>query len=353
MSNSAYFLKSVVFCTFFSGLLGGNLPAPRLSAETPSLVNVILDTDMSGDCDDVGALAILNKFADSGEAKILACVANGHDQDKAIAASLDAINTYYGRPHLPVGTYQGPKYPATKSPYTARLRAEFPHTALADDREPKAVDIYRATLAAADDRSVTIISIGFLVNLAELLQSQPDSNSPLTGSELVRRKVKQLVVMGGRFPKSDPNQGEYNFAAQGGGPDTRYVMEHWPTPILFSGFEIGETIRTGTTLAILPSSDPVRRAYELYTNFKGRPSWDLTAVLAAIRNPNRYWGIESNGNCKVNANGSNEWEANAGASTPERGHSYLLAKVRPSEIAKVLDDLLTLPPKSKHEGVFN
>ena len=213
-------------------------------------VSVILDTDMSGDCDDVGALAVLHQLAYSGEAQILACLANGHDHDQAIAASIDAINTFYGQPTLPIGTYQGRLYPATVSPYTAHLRDEFPHTARPDDQEPKALDVYRATLAAAEDESVTIVSIGFLINLKDLLQSPPDSASPLNGVELVQKKVRKLVVMGGRYPHSYPHQGEYNFAGQGGGPDAQFAVEHWPTPILFTGEEIGPPLQTGPTASV-------------------------------------------------------------------------------------------------------
>jgi hypothetical protein len=333
MNCISRFLKIIVLLSS----LGSTLPVMPLSAAPP--VNVIFDTDMSGDCDDVGALAVLNKLADAGEAKILACVANGHDQDKAVAASIDAVNTYYGRPHVPIGTYQGPKYGASKSPYTAALRDEFPHTALPDDQMPKAVDVYRKTLAAAHDGSVTIVSVGFLINLADLLQSPADKISPLTGVELVREKVKQLVVMGGHFPKGDG--AEYNFGNSDGGPNTQYAVENWPTPILFSGFEIGGSIGTGKVLKDAPSS-PVRRAYELYTKFEGRQSWDLTAALAAVRDPNLYWTIQSNGYCRVNADGTSEWTP-----TPNRGHSYLVAKVPPADVAKVLDDLMLLPPKTK------
>ena len=328
-------MKSTFFCAFFCSLI--SFP---LIAATP--LPVILDTDMSGDCDDVGALAILNKMSDFGETKILACIANGHDKDNATAASIDVINNFYGRSQTPIGTYQGPLYPATQSPYTAHLRDEFPHTALADDKEPKALDIYRKALASSEDNSVTIISIGFLINLRELLQSQADSSSPLDGTQLVIKKVKQLVVMGGKFPKSDPNQGEYNFACQGGGPDTQFVIERWPTPILFSGFEIGLNIQTGTTLVSASPSDPVRRAYELYTNFKGRPSWDLTAVLAAVRDPNLYWSVQSSGYCKVNSNGTNEWLP----APTKYNHSYLVAKVPTTDIGNLLDHLLLLPPKN-------
>jgi hypothetical protein len=306
-----------------------------LTHSTP--VKVVLDTDMSGDCDDVGALAVLHQLANAGEAEILACVVDGHDEDKAVAAAVDATNTYYGRPQIPVGTYQGPKHTATKSAYTSALRDEFPHAARPDDQMPKALDVYRKALANVSDHSVTIISIGFLVNLAELLQSSADQFSPLSGIELVRTKVKELVVMGGHFPKGDG--AEYNFGHSDGGPFTRYAIENWPTPILFSGWELGESIITGKTLKDAPPS-PLRRAYELYTKFAGRQSWDLVTVLAAVRDPNLYWTIQSNGYCHVNPDGTNEWTP-----TPNRGHSYLVAKAPPADVGKILDDLLLLPPK--------
>ncbi len=48
------------------------LLAPSLPASEP--VRVILDTDMASDCDDAGALAVLNALADCGEAEIVAVV---------------------------------------------------------------------------------------------------------------------------------------------------------------------------------------------------------------------------------------------------------------------------------------
>ena len=312
---------------------------PALRADSPAPVKIIFDTDMSGDCDDVGALAVLNKLADAGKAEILACVANGHDRDKAIAATISAINTYYGRPNIPIGTYQGPGHPPTGSPYTAKVRDEFPHSALPDDKAPLALDVYRRALAAAPDGSVVIVSVGFFDNLRDLLESKPDSISPLPGIDLVRRKGSKLVVMGGGFPQTG---GEYNFAAGGGAPDTQYTVEHWPTPILFTGFEIGAKITTGKGLAAAPRSNPVRRAYELYTSFKGRQSWDLTAVLAAAGDLALYWNVSASGYCQVTPGGGDQWHP-----TPDRGHSYLIAKMPPVEVGLTLDNLLALPPGTK------
>ena len=56
------------------------------------------------------------------------------------------------------------------------------------------------------DHSVSICSVGFVSNLVQLLHSEPDDFSPLTGVELVRQKVKCLYLMAGVFTSSEePN----------------------------------------------------------------------------------------------------------------------------------------------------
>lgn len=307
-------------------------------------VKVIFDTDMAGDCDDCGALAVLNKLADLGEAEILACVADSNERQKSVAASISAINTYYGRPNIPIGTCHTPGGTVIDGPYADDLREKFPQHALPDDQEPDALAVYRSALASAPDGSVTVISVGFFSNLRVLLQSQPDSVSPLSGMDLVRAKVKQLVVMGGRFPMSDPIYGEYNFSVSVPA-DTQFVVSRWPTPILFSGFEIGQKVIAGQVLASAPATNPVRRAYEFLTKgnlARGRPSWDLTAVLAAVRDPHTYWDISPSGTVVVSAIGTDKW-----ISAPNAGRSYLIQKTPAQDnIEKVLNDFLAMPPGS-------
>ena len=309
-------------------------------------VPVILDTDMCGDCDDAGALAVLHRLADAGEATILACVINSRDEDRAAGAAVSAINTYYRRPGIPLGAYHGDRSRRIKSAYTAALRDEFPHSAPADGLLPSALGLYRRTLGAADDGSVTVISIGFLTVLHELLESGPDADSPLDGVELARRKVRQLVVMGGAFPQNRPGQPEFNFAnAENDGQDAIYVVEHWPTPILYTGFEIGMTIHTGLPLAATPPGNPVRRAYELYpvegghALTHGRQSWDHTAVLAAVRDPQPSWRLVGGGRCVVAADGGNHWQLG-----PESGQTFLAEQTPPDELARRIDGLMAEAP---------
>jgi hypothetical protein len=303
-------------------------------------VKVVFDTDISSDVDDCGALAILNALADRGEAEILACVVNGHDADKASVAAVNAINTYYGRGAVPIGAYRGNHGAPSLSQYTAKLRDEFPHNAPADDKAPLALGVYRRALAGAPDTSVVIVSVGFLMNLSDLLDSKADDISSLTGRELVRKKVRRLVVMGGQFPNPQRFE-EWNFTGGNVGRDTQHVVENWPTPILFDGFSIGQGISTGRALEATPAANPVRRAYQLFDNAlkNGRSSWDPSTVLAAIRDPEKYWNVVTDGCCTVNEKGVNSWSP-----TPHRGHSYLAPKIDNKEMAHTLDSLMASPP---------
>ena len=303
-------------------------------------VNVIFDTDMNGDVDDVGALAILNELTCLGEARMVACVTDAFDNpDHATGGTIEAINTYYGHGNVPIGAYHGTKY-GCSSVYDGPVRDKFEKNFPTDDKLPAPLEIYRKALAAAPDKSITIVTVGMLENLPELLKSPADAISPLTGMELVKRKVKKLVSMAGRYPTSNLDTAECNMSAGkwDGGPG-QYVTGHWPTPILFSGFEIGDPIITGIPLKDTPADNPVRLAYQLYTQGKGRSSWDPTAVLAAVRDPHLYWDIKEDGYNWVNNFGANVWYP-----TPHRGHSYLVLKMPSDQVAAVINGLMTRPP---------
>ena len=58
-------------------------------------VKIVFDTDIGGDCDDAGTLAMLHRLCDKGEAELLAvthCYASPY-----VAGCIDAINKFYGR----------------------------------------------------------------------------------------------------------------------------------------------------------------------------------------------------------------------------------------------------------------
>ena len=67
---------------------------------------------------------------------------------------------------------------------------KYPHL-LSTDEAPDAVKLYRKILSQQEDTAVTIISVGFLTNLGNLIMSEPDELSPLTGKKLIEKKVKR------------------------------------------------------------------------------------------------------------------------------------------------------------------
>lgn len=302
-------------------------------------VKIILDTDMLTDPEDVNALWLLNALADRGEAEILACVVNGHESNRASGAAVDVVNTWFGRPNIPLGAFKG-GFPKKTSPFTPLLRDKYPHTAPSDDLLTTACEVYRRVLASQPDRSVKIVSIGFLVNLADLLDSKPDRHNGLAGPELIRAKVKELVVMGGKYPQGK----EYNFYFGGVQHAALKVVDTWPNevPIVFSGYEVGESIVSGKTYKQTLADGPLRLALlKQYSALdKGRFSWDETAVLYAVRGQSyqgeQLWKLHTGGHNVVDPkDGANKW-----ADTPDKNQSYMIIAAPPARIAQVLEDLV-------------
>lgn len=297
-------------------------------------VPVIFDSDIGPDVDDAGAAALLNALADRGEARILAM--NCCTSSEWGAPCLDAINTYYGRPDIPLGTFKGEGFLAD-SKYNRQIAQEFPNDLRSGKNAPDATEIYRRVLSKQKDRSVVVCAVGPLNNLSRLLSSGPDRYSKLSGAELVKKKVRRLVVMGGKFPEGK----EWNFEQA---PSAAVqVMAQWPTPILASGFEIGAKVHTGKRLGTeTPAANPVRRAYELYVGAgKDRESWDQTALYATIRGHEPLWDLRINGTIRVDpAKGANTWSGGLGAA-----HAFLLERAPIEEVRRSIEDLMVQPRK--------
>lgn len=302
-------------------------------------VPVILDTDLATDVDDVGAIAMLHALADLGEARILAIMHDtGYPDSVGVIA---ALNAYYGRPNIPIGAHKGGFVKDEAKPYVSAIAKAFASRPRTNTEVPAAAELYRQALAREPDQSVTIISIGFMTNLKDLLTSNGDSMSPLNGRELIMKKVKRMVVMGGGYPTRE--RPEFNFSHSGMGPTTKQVVDTWPTPILFSGFEIGESILTGRALERTPVNNPVRESYRIYYEgvVNDRWSWDQTAVLAAVRGAQPYWSESAPGFNAVDAHGGNIWQSARGGAT----HTYLISKQSASDVKATIDTLMTRPPQ--------
>ena len=302
--------------------LAAALAAHAAHAEEAAVHNakrIILDTDMTFDVDDVGALAVLHALADDGQATILAV--NYNEVHKNAAPAIDAINTFYGRSDIPIGVYRGPFADPDASRYLDHVAA-FPHR-LTYDLAPDALDVYRRVLMGQPDHSVTIVSVGFLNNLARLLRAEAD---------LVAGKVEKLVIMGGRH-----NDG-FNLVRHGLVETTQEVMKNWPTPLAISDY--GGHLHTGASLEETPLANPVREAYYRWfgNSFKGRSSWDQVAVLYGVYGAGDWFEDVASGTGSLR-NGYS-WQLKSGWRT------YVGAKRTKDEFEGLVEGLMVQPPRN-------
>lgn len=307
---------------------------PKVISSHKTGIPIIFDTDLDSDVDDVGALAVLHALANSGEAKILGIIVTSDDMYSPLCA--DAINTYFHHPDIPIGVNKNTKL-RSFSRYTKGIADEFPHDLGSYGDAEDATYLYRRILASQSDNSVVIVTVGHLTNLKNLLLSQGDKHSSLSGIALVEKKVKLWSCMGGKYPKGK----EPNFYRPDPG-STVLCVTRWPVRVMFSGAEIGSDIKTGGEIFRKQASlqNPVRRAYELYNRFRGRSSWDQTAILYAVRGRGEYFSVHKQGHNHIFFDGSNEWR-----SSPNKDHAYLVKKMKPEELAGIIDELMTQKPK--------
>jgi len=308
--------------------------------KTQNPVKIIFDSDLGPDYDDVGALAFLHAMADSGKAEILATIAS--NKHPLVAPSIEVINTYFNRPGIPIG---GVKSQGVNigSPYcwADTLVARYPHTLKSTDEAADAVGLYRKILNGQPDNSVTIVTVGFLTNMSNLLKSQPDDISQLSGMDLVKKKIKRLVSMAGRFPEGR----EFNVYMDS--TSSLHVFNHWPGEIVFTGFEIGWEIRTG--LRLIKSdikNSPVKDVFSISIpkseeDKSGRMSWDETAVLIGVYGTDGFFDTVR-GKIIVNRDGSNKWEDN-----PAGNHLYVKQKMPVEDMAKFIEDRMMHQPIKK------
>jgi len=316
-------------------------------AATP--VRLIFDTDMGNDVDDALALAMIHALESRGEVQLLAVTVS--KDNRYAAPFIDLVNTFYGRASIPIGVVKNGKTPEDANMIKVpaeRRNAQggylYPHR-LTDGRQaPDAVTVLRRALAQSPDASVVIVMVGFSTNLARLLASPADQASPLNGAQLVAAKTKLLSTMAGNFT-AQPKP-EYNVKIDI--PAARKVFEEWPTPVVFSGYEIGQALLFPATSIEHDfgwvTDHPVADAYRQYMKMPyDRPTWDLTAVLYAVRPDKTYFTLSPPGRVAVDNEGQTKFNP-----TPEGTRRYLI--INESQKPRTLEALILLSsePRTLH-----
>jgi inosine-uridine nucleoside N-ribohydrolase len=259
------------------------------------------------DVDDALALGMIHNLEKRGACKLLAITIT-KDNPKA-AAFTDVINTFYGRSDIPIGIVRNGM---TKEDGRFNVLADqpdkYPHQLRSNSPIPDALPLLRKTLAAQPDGSVVIVQVGFFTNLARLLDTPADEHSPLNGRDLIQKKVKLLSLMAGSFQTIEHNNrySEYNVRIDV--PSAQKLAREWPTPMLWSGYEIGiaaayphQSIEQDYNYV---PHHPLKDAYYLYNPPPhDRPTWDLTAVLAVVHPDRGYFSYSPTGTVIVEDDG--------------------------------------------------
>lgn len=300
---------------------------------------VIFDTDMGNDADDALAQMMLYHYLEKSQMELLAILINKGTQRAAVAT--DIFAQHYGYGDIPMGlvdlsrAVKGDDGWFLKQVVDARKEDGSLKFKRAIDETTKlssAVPLLRKILSQQPDQSVHYVSIGFLSNLAQLLESTPDEFSAMDGKTLVAKKVKQVSLMAGAFSEKDledPAKAKREFNVITDIPASKYVLEHCPVPMIFSGWEIGANIRYPREVVDEyfggKGDNPILDAYEAasLSRYKKEgkydwPTYDLTSVLYVME-PEFFKLSESGRISMVDHQGRLKFEKDANGQ-----HRYML-----------------------------
>lgn len=251
--------------------------------KTKEAKQIIFDTDIGMDCDDAAALGILLNAHKRGECEILAITASTGRE--GATATVNAICDYYGVNGIPVGRMKRMLQCDGVNNYARAVMEKYG----TEDVETDAVPLLRKTLAEAAGK-VSVIAVGPLSNLEELLKSKADEFSPLCGAELVKQKVDKLYVMIGSFPQNFGGKRFREWNLLQDVPAARYVIENWGTKKVYLPHEIGAAVFT----EMGQNENPVWYSMKNFAIANGvdisngyrRESWDPVTCMIALNENN-------------------------------------------------------------------
>ncbi len=313
--------------------------AEKFGNQEASAEKVIFDTDVGGDVDDAGALAVLHALADRNEIEILAIgVVIGHE---AGVPFVHAVNTWYGRPELPIGTIKE-NAPYARDEYMESVLDEYPHS-LTQQSAPDVVNLYRKVLASQPDSSVTLIVVGPATNIYNLLNSPPDEISPLNGVDLIRKKIKLYAAGGngnGGLPQGKCGYNYYMDLEAASGELSLIPVE---IPMVYAGGS-GDDLKIGSALQQLREDHIIRRSYEEYYDgtARSRPTWDQLRVFFGSKPElHNLWDISSPGNITVGKDSIISYTVQ-----PDRNRSYAYVNDL-KEMRERLTELMLYDPRKE------
>lgn len=290
-------------------------------------VGVLFDSDMGNSIDDALALALLYGFDGKNEARVVSVSVSKANLKSAALA--EVIGRFYagavsgafaavGRT-LPVGLSDRGKMPEDTPIFKILDKKNEKGEAVYQHGINRMIDtaeiapLLRNALTSQQDNNSMVVMVGPATNMAELLE--------LPGAkDWIARKVKYLSMMGGAYPAS--TEPEFNIKADI--KAAQKLFAEWPTPIVVSGFEVGNELRYPAASIEKDfgwnDNHPVVDAYRAAEKMPyDAPCWDLTSVLYAVRPEANFFRLSEPGTISVSADGNTKFTAGAGGK-----HRYLI-----------------------------
>ncbi len=300
--------------------LAGMSPYTPLCSEKRS---VIPETDMGPDCDDAGALAILLCYLKKYDINLLGicnCTSNPYAN-----GCIRAICEYYGFEDVFIGMHSGVSILPDNSSYNRQIVKKFCKYENSACYSVSDREFYSKLLKDAPDKSITVISIGMMTDIAAALNED---------YLLFNKKVHSIVAMAGKFPEGE----EFNVTTD---PISfAGVLDKFRNLMVFSGYETGKSIKTGFDSE--DESNPVFDAYRLHCKDKVPckcPSFDLTAVQYAFEGNSTFYSLSKPVEITADMNGRITSKKNK-----NQNRYYITKAAKDGEIEEYLNDMLLRKP---------
>jgi len=301
-------------------------------------VGIVFDSDLGNGVDAALALALLYGLEGKGEARL---VSNSTSlSNLSSAAFADVLSRFYAGPPPAPGArgFERPLPPigmagnGNRDGDTAVLRAvlekktadglpAYPHRIhkLNDTAEPAV--LIRNALTAQYDGNCVVVLAGPASNLVKVMDLDG-------GLDLIRRKVKMLVMAAGAYP-----QGQADFRVKADAPAAKRLLAEWPTPVVAVGTEVGDALPfPGSSIERDFAWAPDHPIVDAYLAFQPMPydaaAPSMAAVLYAVR-PDGYCKLSAPGTIAVLEDGRTRF-----TQVPDGRHRYL--SIDPEQKEKVL-----------------
>jgi hypothetical protein len=301
-------------------------------------VGIVFDSDLGNGVDAALALALLYGLEGKGEARL---VSNSTTwSNLGSAAFADVLARFYAGPPPPAGArgFQRALPPigmagngsvggdtavlqAVLEKQTADGLPVYPHGIhkLNDTADPAV--LIRNALTAQYDANCLVVLAGPATNLVKAMDLDG-------GPDLIKRKVKLLVMAAGAYP-----DGSAEFRVKTDVAAAKRLLAEWPTPIVAVGSEVGEGLPfPGSSIEEDFAWAPAHPIVDAYRAFEPMP-YDaavpsMAAVLYAVR-PDGYFKLSAPGTIGALEDGSTRFTPAA-----DGRHRYLV--IDPAEKEKVI-----------------